>query len=99
MVTRVLLGLRLLGDSYARELARVLESPLFAVQMALRSLERDSLVAARNVGRTRQFQINPTYFARAELQRYLQRLAETDRDLVARVEQLRRRPRRSGKPL
>lgn len=97
--TRVLVALWLVGSSYARELARVLDIPLFAVQKGLRSLERDGLVAGRAVGRTREFQINPAYFARAELMGYLQRLAEPDRDLARRIERLRRRPRRSGKPL
>jgi DNA-binding transcriptional ArsR family regulator len=97
--TAVLLALRLLEDSYARELARVLERPLNGVQMALRGLERDGLVAARAAGRTRLFRLNPRYFAREELRRYLLKLAEADPALRARVEQLRRRPRRTGKPL
>jgi DNA-binding transcriptional ArsR family regulator len=97
--TAVLLALRLLEDSYPRELSRVLERPLSGVQMALRGLERDGLVAGRLVGRTRLFRLNPRYFARQELQAYLLRLADADPALRARIEQLRRRPRRSGKPL
>ena len=62
--TRVLLGLRLLEESYPRELARVLELPLSGVQMAVRGLERDGLVAARAAGRTRLVRLNPRYFAR-----------------------------------
>jgi DNA-binding transcriptional ArsR family regulator len=96
--TAVLLALRLLEDSYARELARVLERPLSGVQMALFGLERDGLVAGRLVGRTRLFRLNPRYFAREELQRYLLKLTEADPTLRARVEELRRRQRRSGKP-
>jgi DNA-binding transcriptional ArsR family regulator len=97
--TRVLLALRLLEDSYPRELARVLEAPLNGVQMALRGLERDGLVAARAVGRTRVYGLNPRYFARDELGRYLLRLSEPDTDMQDRVARLRRRPRRTGKPL
>jgi DNA-binding transcriptional ArsR family regulator len=97
--TAVLLALRLLEDSYARELARVLERPLSGVQMALLGLERDGLVAGRLLGRTRLFRLNPRYFAREELQRYLLKLTEADSTLRARVEQLRRRQRRSGKPV
>lgn len=96
--TRVLLALRLLGESYARELARVLDTRLSAVQKALQSLERDGLVAGRPLGRTRVFRFEPRYFASEALQTFLGRLAEPETDLRARVAALRRRPRRTGKP-
>jgi DNA-binding transcriptional ArsR family regulator len=97
--TRVLLALRLLNESYPRELSRLLESPLNAVQQALLGLERDGIVAARSAGRTRLYRVNPRYFAYAELTQYLLRLTEPENDLRQRVESLRRRPRRTGKPL
>ena len=97
--TRVLVALRLLDDSYPRELARLLEVPLSGVQVALRGLERDGLVAARSAGRTRLFQLNPRYFAREELRSYLLRLTEPQKDLRTSVIKLRRRPRRSAKAL
>jgi DNA-binding transcriptional ArsR family regulator len=97
--TRVLVALRLLGSSYPRELARLLGSPVSSVRKALRSLERDALVAGRAVGRTRLYQVNPTYFARDALQTYLSRLADADVQLRDQAAQLRRRPRRPGKPL
>jgi DNA-binding transcriptional ArsR family regulator len=97
--TRVLLALRLLAESYPRELARLLTQPVNGIQGALRSLERDGLVATRLVGRTRLARINPRYFARPDLERYLLRLTVADRELQSRVRELRRRPRRSGKPL
>lgn len=97
--TRVLLALRLLDESYARELARMLGLPVSGVQAALRSLERDGLVAGRAAGRTRIVQLNPRYFARGELQRYLLRLTEPESGLRSQAAQLRRRPRRTGKPL
>ena len=97
--TRVLVALRLLEETYARELARLLGVPLSGVQAALRGLERDGLVAARAAGRTRLYRLSPRYFAREELQRYLLKLSEPERDLRARITALRRRPRRSGKPL
>jgi sugar-specific transcriptional regulator TrmB len=97
--TRVLLALRLLETSYARELARVLDLPVSGVQAALRGLERDGLVAAQAAGRTRLYRLDPRYFAREELQRYLLRLTEPERDLNEQVAKLRRRPRRTGKPL
>ena len=97
--TRVLLALRLLGESYPSELARLLGTALFGVQKALRGLERDGLVAGRSMGRTRIVRLDPRYFATKELQRYLLRLTESADPLRQAIEQLRRRPRRSGKPL
>ncbi|MBI2159631.1 MAG: winged helix-turn-helix transcriptional regulator [Candidatus Rokubacteria bacterium] len=97
--TRVLLSLRLLGDSYARELARVLDMPFSSVQKALRSLEKDGLVAGRALGRTRVVTLNPRYFALDDLERFLLRLTEPEFELKARVSSLRRRPRRTAKPL
>ena len=97
--TRVLLALRLLDSSYARELSRVLSTALAPIQRALRGLELDGLVAARNVGRTRLFRLNPAYFAKRELAAYLARLADADQELQCAVAALRRRPRRTGKPL
>jgi DNA-binding transcriptional ArsR family regulator len=79
--TRVLLALELIGDAYPRELARALGSQLSPVQRALRSLERDRLVAGRTLGRVRLYRIDPTYVAVAELRRLLRRLADGDEAL------------------
>ncbi|HEV8225910.1 MAG TPA: ArsR family transcriptional regulator, partial [Methylomirabilota bacterium] len=63
------------------------------------SLELDGLVAGRAVGRTRVFQLDPRYFARDALKQFLFRLAEPETGLRSQVATLRRRPRRTGKPL
>jgi predicted transcriptional regulator len=97
--TRVLVALRLLEESYARELSRVLGSSLSGVQTALRGLERDGLIAGRSVGRTRVFRFDPRYFALDELRAYLLRLNANEPSLVSAVQKLRRRPRRTGKPM
>jgi DNA-binding IclR family transcriptional regulator len=97
--TRVLLALRLLGESHARELSRLLGRSLSGVQRAIQSLQRDGLVAGRSAGRTRLFRLDPRAFARRELERYLDRLLEPEATLRARVASLRRRLRRTGKPL
>ena len=97
--TKVLVALRLLGESYPRELARLLELPVSGVQQALRSLERDGLVGGRVMGRIRLVRIEPRYFARRELEAYLARLARADTAVARSVESLRRRPRATGKPL
>jgi DNA-binding transcriptional ArsR family regulator len=97
--TRVLLALELLADSYPRELSRALGAQLSAVQRALRSLERDGIVAGRTMGRIRLYRLNPAYLAGPQLRSFLRRLAELDPELQERLATIRRRPRRSGKPL
>lgn len=97
--TRLLVALRLLDESYPRELARLLGASLSSVQQAVRGLERDGLVAVRTMGRSRLARIDPRYFARRELLAYLARLAEADPALSGAAAALRRRPRRTGKPL
>jgi len=97
--SRVLIALQLLGESHPRELARLLGTHLNSVQTALRGLERDGLVAVRSAGRTRLARLDPRYFAASELVRYLARLTDADPGLRSAVSALRRRPRRTGKPL
>jgi hypothetical protein len=97
--TGALLALRLLHESYPRELARILDTSLHGVQQALRGLEIDGLVSGRSVGRMRLFRINPRYFAHDDLRRYLLALTGPEDVLRRRVEALRRRPRRTGKTL
>jgi DNA-binding transcriptional ArsR family regulator len=97
--TRTLLALQLLGESYPRELARLLGSAVSGIQQALRGLEKDGLVAARPAGRTRLYRIDPRYFARPELESYLRRLLDAETEIGRRGAALRRRPRRAGKPL
>ena len=97
--TRVLLALSLLSESHARELARVIRASHSGVLAALAGLEKDGIVAARAVGRSRLFRIDPRYFAARELEPYLARLTEPESELRQSASALRRRPRRSGKPL
>ena len=97
--TRLLIAIRLLGESYPRELARVCGLHLSAAQKALASLERDGILVARTVGRQRMFTMNPRYYAKTELEAFLLRLTDTDKDLRETIDSLRRRPRRTGKPL
>ena len=93
------MALRLLDESYPRELARALGLPVNGIQMAIRGLARDGLVVSRSAGRTQLVRLNPRYFAREELQRYLLKLTIPDQALRDQIAALRRRPRRPGKPL
>lgn len=95
--TRTLMALALMEASYPRELSRLLETAVNNVQSALRSLERDGLVVARSVGRTRLFQLNPRYFAANALKALVDKLAAADPELRNRIATLRRRPRRTAK--
>lgn len=91
------MALHAMGESYPRQLARLLDLRLAGIQKALQSLEADGLVSGRAMGRVRLYRLNPRVYARAELERYLDRLLDADPDLRAEVGALRRRPRRSGK--
>jgi hypothetical protein len=87
--------LRLLEQSYARELSRFLRLPVSVVQKGIRSLERDNLIAGRLAGKTRLLRLNPGYFAASEIRALLEKLAESDTDLRGRATRLTRRSRRS----
>ena len=97
--TEVLLGIALLEETYARELARVLEAPLLSVQRIVDALDREGVVATRLIGQKRRVTLNPKYFARKELEQLLRRLALSDPRLLDVIGSMRRRPRRKGKPL
>ena len=96
--TRVLLVLETQGQSHLREHARRLPAPLSVVQKAVRSLERDGLVAGRPAGRTRLLELAPGYFALPELRGFLKRLARAEGAPDTRGEAVRRQPRRKGEP-
>src|SRR5512142_1078757 len=88
--TQTLFALSLMDESYPRELARVLKAPLFSIQKALASLERDGLLASRILGRTRLYTLNPRYIASRELREYLGRLAGRDFELKRKLATVRR---------
>src|SRR3954466_1500053 len=96
--TTVLTAIRLLGETYPSELAAMLGVRLFAIQRVLESLERESVIVSRSVGRTRSVSLNPRYFAHQELSQLLWRLGREDVDLQTALSSRRRRPRRTGKP-
>ncbi len=95
--TEVLIDLGLLEETYSREPARVLDAPLLSVQWIVDSLERESALATRLIGRERRVTLSPRYFAVRELRPLLACLADADERLVHAVEVLRRRPRKRGK--
>lgn len=90
--TKALVALSLVAETYPRELARLLDVPLFSVQKALASMERDGLVSCRTLGRIRLYSLNPRYPASRELREYLERLAGREFELRRKVASLARRP-------
>jgi hypothetical protein len=97
--TEVLEALALLEETYARELARVLDAPLITIQRLVDGLEREGVVVTRLIGKERRITFNPRFYAGKELKALLLRLSEGDVRVSNSVNALRRRPRKKGKPL
>jgi DNA-binding transcriptional ArsR family regulator len=96
---RVLVLLEVKKSSHLREIARIFELSVPTAQRAIKQLEFDGLIVARLVGRSRLLELNPRFFAYNELRDLLHAIALKRPDLYAPAEQIRNRPRRSGKPL
>lgn len=97
--TRLLVALALLDESYASELARVINAPLFSVQRAIDALEAERILSTRTIGKERRTTLNPRFTGANELNALLRRLASDFPEINASVESLRRRPRAKGKAL
>jgi DNA-binding transcriptional ArsR family regulator len=96
---QILGALERIGQSYPRELARLLHLPLVTVQRNVDELERQGMLASHLIGRVRVVELDPTWFAADELRTLLDRLSSADPRLLA-LDSIRRRPRisRSGSP-
>jgi DNA-binding transcriptional ArsR family regulator len=97
--TSVLIALAWLEESYPRELARLLGSSLSSVQLAVRGLEREGVIATRRLGTERRVTLNPRFYAHTVLKDLLFKLSEGQPALMDALRGSRRRPRRQGKPL
>lgn len=95
--SRVLIAVRLLEETWARELTELLSMRLFVVQTALNSLEAEGALISRLIGRARVFSLNPRYVAVKELSDLLWKLGGADLQLQQALATRRRRPRRAGK--
>lgn len=96
--TRLLLLTAVLGETYPAELSRYSGAPIPAVQQTLDRLEREGLIATRQLF-VRAVTLNPTYPAAKELKALLLRVAEGYPEYKQIAEAIRRRPRRRNKPL
>jgi DNA-binding transcriptional ArsR family regulator len=97
--TEVLQTIALLEETYAREIARLIDAPLLSVQRIVDALERDEIVVTRRIGVERRVALNPRFYAIAELKALLLRLSDRNERLIAAVSALRRRPRKKNKAL
>jgi hypothetical protein len=97
--TEVLILTALLGETYPRELARLLDAPLYSVQTIVSGLDREGIVATRLVGRSRLVSLDPRFYAYKELKELLLRISQAEPALQFAAAGRRSRPRRAGKPL
>jgi len=97
---RVLQYILARGEGYAKEIADFYGSSLDPIQKQLERLERGGILVSKTVGRTRLFVYSPRYAFKDELRALLERARsfyspqEQERLLM-----VRKRPRRTGKPL
>jgi predicted ArsR family transcriptional regulator len=97
---RVLMFLLTRKEGYAREIAQLFDTNLYAIQRQLDKLEGGGVLVSRTAGRTRLYQFNPRYPFLKELMQLLEKALTFYPENVR--EQLlmnRRRPRKRGKPL
>ena len=89
----------LLKETYPREIARVCDLPLVSVQRIVRDLEAEDVLASRLIGGNRMVMLNPRSYGVDELRGFLLKYSKRNPDLNDRAAELRRRPRRTGKPI
>ena len=95
--TATLVAIRLLGQTWASELALLLGQRLFSVQRVLSAFERERVIVLRKQGSTRIVTLNPRYFAAKELDALLWKLGQADAGLQKQLAANRRRPRETGR--
>ena len=95
--TDTLITIGRLQRTYASEIARVLDRHTTEIQRAVATLERAGVIVTTKTGTTRLIELNPHYWARAELYALLLQLSEQPRYRGRWT--IRRRPRATGKPI
>lgn len=93
----VLVAIRLLEETWASELAALLELRLYSVQRTIAAFEREGVIVTRLQGSTRVITLSPRYVAAKELDALLWKLGQADTALQKRLAARRRRPRQTGK--
>jgi len=101
-VERVLFYLVQNKTCYALQLKKQLQFALSSIQQALLRLESGGILVSTLVGKTRVFQFNPRYPFLKELSSFLQTAYESLPEEIKKKyyeTRIRKRPRRTGKPL
>ena len=97
---RVLIFLLTRNEGYAREIAQLFETNLYAIQRQLDKFEAGGVLVSRTAGRTRLYQFNPRYPFLNELRQLLEKaLSFYPEDMQEKLIMNRRRPRMRDKPL
>jgi predicted transcriptional regulator len=94
--TRLLLLVAVLDETYPAELSKYAGTPISSIQRTLDLLERENLIATRQLV-VRRVRLNPTYPAAKELRALLLRIAEGYPQYRMIRDSIRRRPRRRNK--
>lgn len=101
-VEKVLFYLLLNEKCYAHELIKVFRCSLSPLQKSLEKLELAGILVSILEGKTRLFQFNPRYPFLNELKQFLQKAYDSlPEELKEKYyeRKIRKRPRRTGKPL
>ena len=97
---RVLIFLLIRTEGYAREIAQLFDTNLYAIQRQLDKLETGGVLVSRRVGRTRLYQFNPRYPFLNELRQLLEKaLSFYPEQVHESLIMNRRKPRKPDKPL
>ena len=97
---QVLIFLSARNEGYAREISNFFDTSLSPIQGQLDKLENFGILYSKYLGRTKLFYLNPRYPFYKELKKLLDKsisfLPDDEKEKLLIV---RKRPRRTGKPL
>ncbi|MEZ5162285.1 MAG: hypothetical protein R2688_00760 [Fimbriimonadaceae bacterium] len=95
--TNFLLALHAMEPTYVAEIARVINASQENTKFTSEQLIEAGIVTARQMGRTKVLEFNNRFFAVNQLRALLAEIYMTDSELQRKVNQVRKRPRRTGK--
>lgn len=97
---RTLIYILVRGKGYASEIAAYFGVDLYTIQNQLLKFENGGILVSFLEGRTRVFEFNPRYAFLQELKALLEKaFSYYPQEEKDKLQVIRRRPRRTGKPL